>query len=108
MTTGKKFTRLGLSAEDHAKRLQKEIELLGLEIRGHKEMIAKLRNLMDYTRMTQDQIKAVRLELSWRKLNNRRLHAAKRMKADSIAHWKARAGDAKRRWACAQEQRMAA
>lgn len=113
MSIGRKFVYRGLGAADYALLLAKEIELLAIEIVGHKEVLAQLLHLQTVVRLSTEQAKAVAAEVEWRRTAIRTHCDLKRKKRDSLAHWKARQREALLRMRRAQvggyiEERTAA
>lgn len=97
MTTGEKFQFRGLSAANRVLLLAKEIELIDLEMRGHREVVIQLHAVRDMALLTVQQARGVRDELDWRVNELRRLTAARRLKAVSIKHWAAKQNKARER-----------
>lgn len=101
MTTGKRFQYCGQSPSDRINRLQKEVELLELEIHGHREVLLRLRHVQEMVMLTTEQAGAVREEMTWRSSEMRHLGETRRLKVTAIHGWKLRQSEARKRTATA-------
>ncbi len=87
MTTGKRFQWAGHGPSDRINRLRKEMELIDLELLGHREMLIKLRHVQEWVMLTTKQAREIAGEMKWRKTTTRYLSEQRRNKQASIYQW---------------------
>jgi hypothetical protein len=97
VTTGKKFQYGGHGPSARIERLHKEIDLIDLETRGHREMVSKLRYVQDFVLLTCEQAREVAGEFRWRQETLRRLTNVRHNKVIAARGWSAKLAEARMR-----------